>query len=1514
VPEELTERSLFMSVTLRKRLGVSLLCVLVAAALMLCVFAVSARAETISPEGDPLTYTVQDDGTLSVSACEDGVTDVVIPAEVDGKAVTGITPGAFLGYAGLKSVTFADGSPIKELDYAFVYCPDLETIDWGEGGALRSIRCSFVACTSIESLTIPAGLRVIGEGAFANCPNLKTLTFGSNTDLVTIGAGAFANTVKDETTVPAGMEYLTLPASLQVLSEGAFSGVPVRHFTLEDGCSLTEIPKGFLAAEGAEGRPGTDTELKRSFNFLTGQSTSYSSPYEYTAPQIAKACNVLESIDLGDGNLIARIGEGAFKNQTHLTSVDFGDSAAASLRIDGNAFAAMNNNALQVYDGDDPALNDPVDFVFPANVTYIEATAFRYARLSSVSFPETNSLETLHGAVLGIDGYDGRPDTDPLNLAANCLESVDFGKNNSLKLIGSNSFRNQSHLTSVAFGSGSTAGLVIEDGAFAGAGNNGTLAEDGTDSVLCEGLETVRLPANLTNLAPYAFHMARIKNLVFSEGCRLGSIGGDFLCIEGSDGWPYTDAASVAANSLESFVFEGSSSITTISASSVRNQSHLTTIDFGTPSGDLHIGSQAFIGAGNNAALVAAGYDEKLSDGIETLRFPAALTDLRPHAFYFARIKNVVFSEGCRLGTVPTCFLCIQGSDAHPNTDSVSLAANCLESFVFEGSNSLSFIQDATLRNQSHLKVIDFGTPSGSLTIGSVTFTAAGNNASLVQGGYDNELNEGIETLRFPANLTSIQPTAFRQARIKNVVFSEGCRLTTIPTQFLCVEGSDANPYTDAANLAANCLESFVFEGTTDISRIDSATVRNQSHLKVIDFGTPSGSLNLGAVTFAGAGNNASLVAAGIENELSDGIVTLTLPAALAGMEPTAFHLARVKNLVFSDNSPIEAIPYHFMGVEGADGHAYTDAGVRGADCLETVTLGKNNSFTEIRSCAFKNQTHMKSFDFGTRANGSALVIQADAFAGMEIDTFTIPSYATFNTGAFKKAKIKNLVFGDGFTMTDLENGFMTKDYNDAEDAPVLRTVDFGTGSAVESITYGSFAGCGDLKVLDLSKTKVKTISYGAFNDCGITTLKLPSTLETITEGAFQGLTKMTVLRIDGNNQLTALEGGVFSKCAELTEVDLLSSRITVVGDSLKENPKLRKIVFPAGLQSVEWADTTDEEKCPFYGCSAVNELHFAADDPSGYTFTDGVFQFLGEAGIVYVPEGADKDAYVTSLTAAGLTFAEDKWRIEEDIAPAVSYWYTVTVKPADNGKVEASPAGDVYAGSDVIVTVTPDEGYKLGTLSVKTAYGREVTLTDNGGGKYTFTMPEADVTVEAVFKKDTGFFVDVDADDWFYEPVVWAVGNGITTGTDENHFSPDDPCTRGQTVTFLWRAAGEPEPETKECPFTDVDAGAFYFKAVLWAYEKGITTGTTETTFEPEGTVTRAQAVTFIWRAAGKPAVSAAENPFGDVEEGAWYYDAVIWAVEKGVTNGTSATTFEPGADCLRSQIVTFLYRDAAE
>ena len=176
-------------------------------------------------------------------------------------------------------------------------------------------------------------------------------------------------------------------------------------------------------------------------------------------------------------------------------------------------------------------------------------------------------------------------------------------------------------------------------------------------------------------------------------------------------------------------------------------------------------------------------------------------------------------------------------------------------------------------------------------------------------------------------------------------------------------------------------------------------------------------------------------------------------------------------------------------------------------------------------------------------------------------------------------------------------------------------------------------------------------------------------------------------------------------------------------------------------------------------------------------------------------------------------------------------------------------------------------------------------------------------------FARTSGNFTDVPEDAFYSDAVLWAVENNITTGTSATTFAPDDICTRGQVVTFLWRAAGRPAPEKADTDFTDLADGAFYYDAVLWAVENGITTGTSATTFDPDANCNRGQIVTFLYRFMGGTA-SNSENSFEDLADGAFYYDAVLWAAENGITTGTSSTTFSPEDSCTRGQIVTFLYR----
>ena len=250
------------------------------------------------------------------------------------------------------------------------------------------------------------------------------------------------------------------------------------------------------------------------------------------------------------------------------------------------------------------------------------------------------------------------------------------------------------------------------------------------------------------------------------------------------------------------------------------------------------------------------------------------------------------------------------------------------------------------------------------------------------------------------------------------------------------------------------------------------------------------------------------------------------------------------------------------------------------------------------------------------------------------------------------------------------------------------------------------------------------------------------------------------------------------------------------------------------------------------------------------------------------------------------------------------------TPSKTEHGTVTVSPKS-ASKGDTVTVTVKPDSGYVLETLTVTDKNGNELTLKDKGNGKYTFTMPAGKVEVKATFMEDNSmlnFFYDVPNNAYFYEAVKWAVENGITTGVGNNLFAPEQPCTRAQIVTFLWRAAGSPEPKDAASGMTDVASGSYYEKAVAWAIENGITTGTTTTTFSPDATCTRAQAVTFLARALKAKAASAAE--FSDVPTNSYFADAVAWAAANGVTEGIGGGLFGSDNDCTRGQIVTFLYR----
>ena len=316
--------------------------------------------------------------------------------------------------------------------------------------------------------------------------------------------------------------------------------------------------------------------------------------------------------------------------------------------------------------------------------------------------------------------------------------------------------------------------------------------------------------------------------------------------------------------------------------------------------------------------------------------------------------------------------------------------------------------------------------------------------------------------------------------------------------------------------------------------------------------------------------------------------------------------------------------------------------------------------------------------------------------------------------------------------------------------------------------------------------------------------------------------------------------------------------------------------------------------------------------DTDGGSAIEPITQDYGTA--ITAPADPTKSGYTfagwtpeipATMPAENLTVTA-QWRYSGGGSSGYSY-YTIKATAGTGGSISPSGNVSVREGRDQTFTITPDKGYAVANVKID---GKSIGAVKS----YTFENVRRTHTIEVIFMKangnpQTGVFVDVATGSYYEDAVDWAVENGITKGTDDTHFSPDGICTRAQAVTFLWRAAGSPEPKTNTMPFTDVNAGSYYYDAVLWAVENGITKGTSDTTFSPNMTCTRAQIVAFLWRSEKSPAAGTA-NPFADVKSTAYYAGAVLWAVENDITKGTTNTTFSPDADCTRAQIVTFLWR----
>ena len=573
---------------------------------------------------------------------------------------------------------------------------------------------------------------------------------------------------------------------------------------------------------------------------------------------------------------------------------------------------------------------------------------------------------------------------------------------------------------------------------------------------------------------------------------------------------------------------------------------------------------------------------------------------------------------------------------------------------------------------------------------------------------------------------------------------------------------------------------------------------------------------------------------------------------------------------------------------------------------IKSVKMG--SAITYIADSAFVN-----CFDLSSVTWGSGLVtIGSDAFNNCtSLSSVTLPeSLETLGYHAFYNCTDLSSVTINAKELNDL--GYDSCFYNAGKNSANGIAVTFGNavtriprylfkcdqnyyariksvkmGSAVTLVAGGAFENCLDLSSVTWSSNLV-TVSDAAFKNCtSLPNVSLPAALETISSEAFMNCSRLTTVTLPVS--LTTMGYHAFYNCTGLSSVTINAKKLNDLGyDSCfynagKNSANGIAVTFGNAVTRIpRYLFKCDQN---YYARIKSVKMGSAVTLVAGGAFENclDLSSVTWSSNLVTVSDAAFKNCQSISTISLPASVAE------------VGYQAFCSCKNLIRLDVN-NPKCTLYGNKDT-----------LGVPGTAVIYGYRNSTAQTYATKYGYSFVPLDTAPQPLP------FTDVPSGAYYYDAVRWAVENNVTSGTSATTFSPNADCTRAQVVTFLWRAAGSPNPKSTYNPFSDVKSGAYYYKAVLWAVENKITAGTSATTFSPDASCTRAQVVTFLWRYEGEPAPSSSINPFKDVKSGSYYYTAVLWAVGKKVTSGTSSNTFSPDATCTRAQVVTFLYRDIA-